>query len=162
MKLNITERVLLLGTMPREGNIVDMNNSQNVRNVASFSTEELDKLQMVQNEAGMQWSAEAANEIGEKDIVVGVSGAEFIKQTLIKLSDEEKLPLDALSLWRKFVDADLQVRDNTGRIVREKVPEILHVDDIVKAEPAEEFDKDSTNVEDLNQRTGGPPFPVKE
>jgi hypothetical protein len=115
--------------MPREGNIVDMNNSQNVRNVASFSSEELDKLQMVQNENGMQWDAEAANEIGEKDIVVGVSGAELIKQTLEKLSAEEKLPLDALSLWRKFVDADLQVRDATGRIVREEKPEVLRVVD---------------------------------
>ena len=135
MKVTVTERVFLMGLMPREGNIVDMNNSQNVRNVASFSPEELDKLQMVQNEKGMQWNAEAADEIGEKDIKVGVSGAELIKRTLMKLSDEEKLPIDALSLWGKFVDADLQVRDQAGRIVRDKMPEVLCVADSVKADP---------------------------
>ncbi len=125
MNVTILERVLLMGIIPREGNIIDMNTAQNVRNVAQFSTEELDGLKMVQTESGMQWDAEAANEIGDKDIVVGVSGAELIKKTLMKLSDEEKLPIDALSLYRKFVDAELVVRDDSGKIVREGTPELV-------------------------------------
>lgn len=130
MKVTILERVLLMGILPREGNVVDMNNSQNIRTAVEFSPEDLDKLKVVQTEKGMEWDAEAANEIGEKDVVVGVSGAELIKKTLKKLSDEEKLPMDALSLYRKFVDADLTVRDDSGKIVREELPEVISVEEM--------------------------------
>lgn len=132
MKVTIIERVILMGIIPREGNIIDMNNAQNIRKVTQFSPEELDALKMVQNEKGMQWDAEAANKIGEKDIVVGVSGAELIKKTLMELSDEEKLPIDALSLYRKFVDADLTIRDDSGKIVREETPDVLDINEGVK------------------------------
>jgi len=128
MKLSVTDRVLLLGILPREGNVIDMNTAQNVRNATQFSIEELDGLEMVQMNPGMQWNAEVANEIGEKEVVVGVSGAELVKKTLVKLSDEEKLPMDALPLYRKFVDADLVVRDDTGKIVRNKAPEIINLE----------------------------------
>lgn len=129
MLLSITERVLLMGILPREGNIITINNSQNIRTVIQFSSEELDALKIVQTEKGMQWDAEAATEIGEKDVVIGVSGADLIKTTLKKLSDEEKLPIDAISLYRKFVDTDLTVRDESGKIVRDEVPEVIVLSD---------------------------------
>lgn len=145
MKVTVTERVFIMGLLPREGNVVDMNNADNVYRAAQFSPEELDALKMVQMEKGMQWDADVANEIGEKDIVVGVSGAELIKKTLVGLSDQEKLPRDALSLYRKFVDADLVVRDDKGKIVRDETPEIL---DLHPSETTQEEAKEDPKVKE--------------
>lgn len=130
MNLNVTERFLLMSILPREGNIIDMNNAQNIKSVAQFSPEELDKLKPATTETGMRWDVEGAIEVGEKDVVVGVSGAELIKKTLKKLSDEEKLPMDCISLYRKFVDADLVVRDEAGKIVRDVVPEVISAEEL--------------------------------
>ncbi len=130
MKLTILERVLLLGILPREGNIVTVNNSQNVTNLVKFSPEEMDSLGIVQNDKGMQWNAEAAEAIGDKEVAIGVSGAELVKTTLKKLSDEEKLPRDALSLYKKFVDGNLTVRDDKGKIVRDEVPEVITTEEV--------------------------------
>lgn len=125
MLLTVTERVLVMGLLPRQGTIIDMNNAQNVRNAVQFSQEELDGLKIVQTDKGMEWDPDVANEIGAKDVVVGVSGAELIKTTLKKLSDGANLPIDAISLYKKFVDGNLTVRDEAGKIVRDVVPEVI-------------------------------------
>lgn len=54
--LNVLVRLMLLNNLPEQGNLEKMLNKRNVRNKISFSSEELDKLNLKTNENGIIWN----------------------------------------------------------------------------------------------------------
>lgn len=54
--LNVLVRLMLLNNLPEQGNLEKMLNKRNVRNKISFSSEEIDKLNLKTNDQGVMWN----------------------------------------------------------------------------------------------------------
>lgn len=54
--LNVLVRLMLLNNLPEQGNLEKVLNKRNVRNKISFSSEELDKLNLKTNDQGIVWN----------------------------------------------------------------------------------------------------------
>lgn len=54
--LNVLVRLILLNNLPEQGNLEKVLNKRNVRNKISFSSEELDKLNLKTNDQGIVWN----------------------------------------------------------------------------------------------------------
>ena len=54
--LNVLVRLILLNNLPEQGNLEKVLNKKNVRNKISFSSEELDKLNLKTNDQGIVWN----------------------------------------------------------------------------------------------------------
>lgn len=55
MKLNVITRLSLLSNLPEQGSLEQMLNKRNVRNKITFSSEELEKMNLETSEQGIKW-----------------------------------------------------------------------------------------------------------
>ena len=110
MVVTVLERLILLGMMPKEGNIITLKLVRDLKDEIGFSDEELVALDLKQADEGRRtvWNVEAAERL-EKDIDFGIKGAELIIETLKRLDSESALAMDSMSLWEKFVETRLKV-----------------------------------------------------
>lgn len=53
--LNVLVRLILLNNLPEQGNLEKIINKRNIRNKITFSSEEMDKLNLKTNEHGIVW-----------------------------------------------------------------------------------------------------------
>lgn len=56
MKLNVVTRLSLLSNLPEQGSLEQMLNKRNVRNKITFSSEELEKMNLETSEQGIKWT----------------------------------------------------------------------------------------------------------
>jgi hypothetical protein len=101
MKITLTvkERLLIPGVLKTQGKFEDMVAREEIVAKAKFNSEEVEKLSMKQTEAGsVVWSPE-----NEATLELEITELElsFLKKSLKELSEQEKLPVDAISLWKK-------------------------------------------------------------
>jgi len=107
ISLNILERILLMGILPAEDNIVTIRVVRKLKEDIGFSEEELIKwnIKSVLNENKqnvLTWNAEKTNE--NKEIDFGLKGIEIISEVLKDLSKKKKITEQHLSLYDKFVE----------------------------------------------------------
>ena len=104
MKLNIEERLMLLGVLPQEGNFVTLKIVRKLKEELSFSEEELAKYKIVQDPKNNQvkWNAEADSK-DQKDIKMGGEATALIVKSLKDLDKDNKLVPQQLSLYEKFM-----------------------------------------------------------
>lgn len=107
VKLNISERIALLGVLPPVGDIVTLRIIQELRTSLSFTEEEMEKWKIknkkVEGGAIITWDEDFTDKTKDFDIGKAVTGV--IKQELLKLSAQKQLRVDMIPLYEKFVEA---------------------------------------------------------
>ena len=99
-KLGVKDRLVLLGILPAEGNLVMIRIVRELREGLSFSEAEHKDLQMTELEGGrLRWEEGA---VPEREFEIGAKGQETIRKALEKLDKDEKLAADHLALCDLF------------------------------------------------------------
>ena len=100
MELSVLERLLLLELLRgQSGDIVTLRVVTDALKAVGFTEPEHKILAFVNNDAGnVSW-----NPLDPQKIELGEKAGELIAAGLKKLSDAEKLTLEHVSLWDKFV-----------------------------------------------------------
>jgi len=103
VKLNIIERIQLLGLLPAEGNAVTLRVVNELRQDLSFSEKEIKdaNIQADQKQGRVTWDDSAAV---VKDVKIGDTGRGIIKEALKKLDDEKKLTLAVMPVYERFME----------------------------------------------------------
>jgi len=103
MEFSVKDRLILLGILPKEGNITTLKIVRNLREELSFNEEEHKLLNFTQNGNLTNWNLEPAV---KKEIEIGEKATDVIVETLKGLDKNKKLHEDHLPLWDLFVEAD--------------------------------------------------------
>lgn len=103
MRLNVFERITLLGLLPSEGNFVTLKVVRDSQNVLALTEKELKDFDVTEVRDGDKtrytWN-EAGNEgVG---IELGEKACDLIKDALEKLDKEKKLTKNHFNLYEKF------------------------------------------------------------
>jgi hypothetical protein len=101
MNLSVSERMVILQILPKEGNYATLRILQNLKLALSFTEQELKEWEIVTDAEKNQtrWSINA----GLADIPIGERAMDMIVEALIKLDREKKLTEQALSVYEKFI-----------------------------------------------------------
>jgi len=101
MEFTIKERLIMLFTLPDEGDITSLRILRKLREDFSFSEEEHKEfnLKMVAGESPT-WDYD---NFTKKEITVGEKATDIIVDTLKKLDREKKLKSDHISIWEMFI-----------------------------------------------------------
>jgi len=101
MKLSITERVALLDTLPRQGDVTTLRILRDLEMALSFSEEEYAELGITQEGSRISWEENV-----DKDVAVGPKAHTLIAENLEQLNAAKNLPVACLSLYEKFCEVD--------------------------------------------------------
>ena len=100
MRLNIKDRLVLLNTLPPEGNFATLKIVHELKMALAPSEEEAKAIGLVQEAGQIRWNP---TKDVEKDIPIGKVARGVIETALKKLDAEKKLTPDHLSLYERFV-----------------------------------------------------------
>jgi len=100
MKLNVLERLTLLGILPKEGNFVTLKVLKSLKDNLGLSEEELKKFEVTQDGERIAWN-EKGNE--ETEIEIGEKATDIIVEALKNLDKDKKLVEQHFSIYEKFV-----------------------------------------------------------
>lgn len=103
MLLSVYERLVILSTLPPEGNIATMRIVRDLRHDLGFSEEEFVNLHIRTETGRIKW--DMAQDKG-KEIAMGQKGMEIVKEGLIgygkMLNAQDRLKLSDIALFEKF------------------------------------------------------------
>ena len=97
MEFTVEERLTALGLLPQEGTLITMKVVHDLRQGLAFSEEDLAILDFRQEDERLMW-----NNIGPKEVKVGVKAAAVVHDELAKLDKDSKLRASHLTLCEKF------------------------------------------------------------
>lgn len=100
MKLNVAERLNLLGILPAQGDFVTLKIVRKLREALTFDEAELAVLNVKQDGDRVTWNPEADS---NKDVEIGEKATDIVVASLKKLNDEKKLTNQHYSLYEKFI-----------------------------------------------------------
>ena len=100
MKLNIKERIILLGILPKESNFITLKIIRKLQENLSFTENEIKELEIKQHENQITWNQE--KDIGH-DIEIGEKATDIIIESLKELDKNKKITNDNFSLFEKFI-----------------------------------------------------------
>jgi hypothetical protein len=100
MKLSLVERFVLLSALPREGDFATLRVLTNLRLALAPTEEEIAQWEIASDPAANRttWKVN-----GEADIPIGEKATDIIVGRLKGLDREKRLPLEALSVYEKFI-----------------------------------------------------------
>ena len=108
MKLTLSERIILLGILPAEGDFTTLGILRNLRENLSLTEEENKEHEVMvipnpknDGSATYQWKPESAKI--EFEIEIGDKAKSIVKEQLLKLDKEKKMLPQHMSLYEKFV-----------------------------------------------------------
>jgi hypothetical protein len=99
MKLDVGNRIRLLGILPEQGNLLTLKIVRELREELSFSEDEHKEMNLVVKQDRITWSDDAV----EKDVTIGDQGKEIVEKRLRELNEKDELTLPDLDLWEKFI-----------------------------------------------------------
>ena len=106
MKLTVSERFILLGVLPPEGNFVTLRIVRDLGKNLSFSEEEIKdysiKIGFDNGTSTAKWNVEKGNVA--KEIEIGEMATQIIVDQLKKLDKEKKLKPNMFTIYEKFVE----------------------------------------------------------
>jgi hypothetical protein len=102
MKLNIPDRLLLLGVIPKQGNFLTLKIVKDLIDKISFSSKELEEYQLTEKNGQVNWKAD--NTEHEKDIEISDPEKVVIIDSLKTLDGKKELTLDMLRIYDKFIN----------------------------------------------------------
>jgi len=97
MKLNVLERVTLMGLLPAESNLVTFKILADLRKALSFSEKEIKECGIIQKEGRIFWKKSV-----DKEITFGEQARIIVNTALLKVDKEEKVNEGNYSLFEKF------------------------------------------------------------
>lgn len=104
--LNIAERVALFSILPSQGNIVTLRSVKELLTKLAFTNKELKdwKIKQKQSDGGTMivWDSDFTNCVKEFEINDAMTG--LITEQLTTLSGQNRLRMEMLPLYEKFVD----------------------------------------------------------
>jgi len=100
MKMNVLERLMLLGILPKESNFATLMIVKNLTSNLGLSEEDYKEFEIKQEENQIIWN-QKGNE--EREIKIGEKATDIIIESLKKLDEEKKLTEQHFSLYEKFV-----------------------------------------------------------
>jgi len=99
VKLTVLERLLLLGLLPKRGNLTTLKIVRDLENELSFSEEEHARLQFNSTDDSVKWQVGAEQ---DKEIEFGPKAQTMVRDVLAELDKQETLTMQHLSLCEKF------------------------------------------------------------
>lgn len=102
MLLEVRDRILLGNILPAEGDVRTMKTIQTLRNDLLFSEDEVKKFKIKTDDNRVTWDATVDSEV---EIQVGELATEVIVAALKKLDESEKVTVELLPLYEKFIKA---------------------------------------------------------
>ena len=100
MKLNLLERVTILGILPQEANFLNLKIIKDIQDVVSFTEEDFKEFDIKQTDGKITWNAKGTE---EKEISIGEKATDIIVEALKELNKDKKLTANHYSLYVKFV-----------------------------------------------------------
>ena len=101
MELSIKERINLLSIIPKEGNIVTLKVLRKLQEDLGFSEEEIKEYKIVSEVGRVTWGAENGY---MKDVEIGEKANDVIVLALSERNKQNKLSLDHIDLYEKFIE----------------------------------------------------------
>ena len=101
MELKVSDRLILLNLLPKEGDFTTLKIVRKLREDLSFSEAEHKALEFKQENGNIQWKQ--AGDI-PKDIPIGEKASDIIVDVLKKLDKEKKLQESHFNLYERFVE----------------------------------------------------------
>jgi hypothetical protein len=100
MNLSLLERAVLMAILPKEGDFATLRVLTNLRMSLSPTEDETKEWGIVSRpkENRVEWKTN-----GEADIPIGERATDVIVDALKRLNGEKKLPLEAMSVYEKFI-----------------------------------------------------------
>ena len=106
MKLNISERLVLLEILPKEGSLLTLRIIRELQNELSFSEEELKefnvRIEVHEGKIMARW--DPGKENIEKDVPIGERATEIIVRRLKEFDEQKALTMRMMSVYEKFVE----------------------------------------------------------
>jgi len=99
MKLDVAERIRLLGILPEKGNLLTLKIVRTLRDELSFSEAEHKEINIQVKQDRITWKDGAA----EKDVEIGDQAANIIEVRLKEMDKANELTLPDIELWEKFI-----------------------------------------------------------
>jgi hypothetical protein len=99
MKLNVLDRVMLLGILPTEGNYLTFKILTNLKVELSFSEADHKAFNLREEAGKILWDKSE-----DKEIEIGDKAKEIIKESLKKLDEAGKVNEHNVSLYEKFMN----------------------------------------------------------
>ncbi len=114
MKLNIPERLALLGVLPQQGNAATLRVIRELQSELSFSEEETEHFsitnhQLPDGRATINWNPELTKET--KDIKIGKTAKKTIIRQLERLDRTEQLHVSMMPIYDMFIEPESE-KDN--------------------------------------------------
>lgn len=103
MRLNILERLMMQGLLPKESNFVTLRIVNKLREDLSFDEDEIKHLGIEADGDQVRW--DPAKGMVVKDVDVGEVATKIIQEALTGLDETSKLTADHLTLYGKFFNA---------------------------------------------------------
>ena len=100
MKLNVVERINLLGILPAETNYVTFKIVNDLKSNLSFSEDEIKEYEIKFKEQMVFFNPDKSK---DKEIKIGEKATDIIIEALEKLDKENKINENNISLYEKFV-----------------------------------------------------------
>jgi len=100
MNLSVLDRVVLLSTLPREGDYASLKVLTNLRLSLALTENEMKEWGVVIDEhtGRSSWKVD-----GVVDIPIGERATDIVVNALRKLNREKKLPIEGLGVYEKFI-----------------------------------------------------------
>jgi hypothetical protein len=99
LKLPVSDRIILLGILPKEGDFTTLKILRQMKDDLSFSEEEHKKLNFRQEGEMTFWE----EGLEDKEINFGEKATDIIVDAFKKLNDQKKLRIEQMELYEKFV-----------------------------------------------------------
>jgi hypothetical protein len=99
MKLNVGERLRLLGILPEKGNLVTIKVVSEMRNSIALSEKEIKGFKVKVGPQSITWDDKAK----PVDIKLGDTAKEVIVNALRELDEKEELTVSDVALWEMFI-----------------------------------------------------------
>jgi hypothetical protein len=102
IRLTVLERIILFAIVPRQGSFNHMDLAQGIIQQIHFPPSERAELELIDVGGKVEWNEDKEAD-HEKEIELDVGGVKLIQDALAKMSDAGELPMDGISLYRKFL-----------------------------------------------------------
>ena len=101
MKLNVLDRILLLGALPKEGNFATLKIVRELRESLSFTDKENKELEFQHVDGGVKWNE--GNE-PNKEFKINDTAKDIIAEALKELDKQKKLTEYHFKIYEMFVE----------------------------------------------------------
>jgi len=100
MKLQVKDRLILLGVLPKEGDFTTLKIIRDLQEGLSFTEKEHKEYKFVQEGTNINWDSKADAGV---EIKIGGKAKDIITDALKKMSEQKKLTLGHMELYEMFV-----------------------------------------------------------